>query len=59
MSSAFDNTAPPRFFRPPDATRLPRNMRRIQLQRLEIFLRNCVFAAALVAVGVWAFRQTQ
>jgi cell division protein FtsQ len=56
--SSFDQSSP-RFFRPADATRVRRNMRVIQLQRLGIVLRNAVFVIVLVSAGVWAYRQTQ
>jgi cell division protein FtsQ len=56
--SVFDQSSP-RFFRPADATRVRRNMRVIQLQRLGIVLRNAVFVIVLVAAGFWAWRQTQ
>ena len=54
----FDTTAS-RFLRPPDVTRLRRNQRRIQAQRLLILLRNIALAAALIAGAVWAYRHTQ
>lgn len=54
----FDTTAS-RFLRPPDVTRLRRNQRRIQAQRLLIWLRNVALVTALIAGGVWAYRNTQ
>lgn len=56
--ASFDNTAP-RFLRPPDAARLPRNQRRIQVQRLLVVMRNFVVIAALTVGAMWAYRQTQ
>lgn len=58
MTMNFDTTAS-RFLRPTDVARLRRNQRRIQAQRLLIILRNAGLAAAVVAGGVWAYRQTQ
>jgi cell division protein FtsQ len=56
--SAFDHSEP-RFFRPSDTTRVRRNLRVIQMQRVWIVLRNALFLAMVVAAGVWAYRQTQ
>jgi len=56
--SAFDQSEP-RFFRPADATRVRRNPRVIQLQRVLVVLRNAVFIAVVALVGFWAYRQTQ
>lgn len=55
---SFDTTAS-RFLRPTDLHRLRRNQRRIQVQRVLVFLRNGALAATVVAAGVWAWRQTQ
>ena len=54
----FDTTAS-RFLRPPDVARLRRNQRRIQAQRLLLWLRNLTVVAVLVVGGVWAYRHTQ
>lgn len=59
MSTAFDNTAPPRFFRPPDATRVRRNLRQIQLQRVGALVRNALFVGVVAAGAIWTYRQTQ
>lgn len=56
--SAFDQSSP-RFLRPSDAARVRRNQRRIQLQRVAVFLRNAFFIVAMFGAGVWAYRQTQ
>lgn len=56
--SVFDHSEP-RFFRPSDTTRVRRNLRVIQMQRVWIVLRNALFVAMVVAGGVWAYRQTQ
>lgn len=56
--SVFDQSEP-RFFRPSDATRVRRNLRVIQMQRVFVVLRNALFVAILVIGGVWAYRQTQ
>jgi cell division protein FtsQ len=56
--SAHDTTAS-RFLRPPDVARLRRNQRRIQAQRLLLWLRNIALVAVLVVGGVWAYRHTQ
>jgi hypothetical protein len=58
MSSAFDQSEP-RFFRPSDATRVRRNLRVIQLQRVAVVLRNALFIAIVAIAGFWAYRQTQ
>ncbi|HEX2061735.1 MAG TPA: FtsQ-type POTRA domain-containing protein [Thermoanaerobaculia bacterium] len=58
MTTNFDTTAS-RFLRPTDVARLRRNQRRIQAQRLLVILRNAGLAAAVIAGGVWAYRQTQ
>src|ERR1700741_3443392 len=54
----FDTTAS-RFLRPPDVTRLRRNQRRIQAQRLLILLRNIALVSIVVVGAVWAYRHTQ
>ncbi|MEO8382296.1 MAG: FtsQ-type POTRA domain-containing protein [Acidobacteriota bacterium] len=54
----MDTTAS-RFLRPTDLTRLRRNQRRIQVQRLFIILRNLTVAALLVAGAWWGWRLTQ
>ena len=56
--NAHDTTAS-RFLRPPDVARLRRNQRRIQAQRLLLWLRNIALGSALVIGGVWAYRHTQ
>lgn len=56
--TAFDN-APARFLRPSDLARLRRNQRRIRAGRALVFLRNVLLAAIVVAVGIWAWKQTQ
>jgi cell division protein FtsQ len=54
----IDTTAS-RFLRPTDLQRLRRNQRRIQVQRLLIWLRNGSLAVVLVVGGLWAWRHTQ
>ena len=54
----LDSTAS-RFLRPTDVARLRRNQRRVQVQRLLVWLRNGGLAATLVVGGVWAWKQTQ
>ena len=54
----LDTTAS-RFLRPTDLQRLRRNQRRIQVQRLMVWLRNGSVVAALVVGGLWAWRHTQ
>ncbi|HVG24663.1 MAG TPA: FtsQ-type POTRA domain-containing protein [Thermoanaerobaculia bacterium] len=54
----LDTTAS-RFLRPTDLQRLRRNQRRVQVQRLLVWLRNGGVAAALVLGGLWAWRHTQ
>ena len=54
----LDTTAS-RFLRPTDLQRLRRNQRRIQVQRLLVWLRNGGLVAALVVGGVWAWKHTQ
>lgn len=48
-----------RFLRPTDLTRLRRNQRRIQVQRLLILLRNFAVVGLLVAGAFWGWRLTQ
>jgi cell division protein FtsQ len=55
---SFDTTAS-RFLRPTDITRLRRNQRRIQVQRLLVILRGAGLLAALVIGGFWVWRHTQ
>jgi cell division protein FtsQ len=54
----LDTTAS-RFLRPTDLQRLRRNQRRIQVQRVLVWLRNGGLLAAIVVGGVWAWRHTQ
>ena len=54
----LDTTAS-RFLRPTDLQRLRRNQRRVQVQRLLVWLRNGGLVAALIVGGVWAWRHTQ
>jgi cell division protein FtsQ len=54
----FDTTAS-RFLRPTDVTRLRRNQRRIQVQRLLVVLRSAGLVATVVIGGFWIWRQTQ
>lgn len=54
----FDTTAS-RFLRPTDVTRLRRNQRRIQVQRLLVILRGVGLLATLVIGGFWIWRHTQ
>ena len=54
----LDTTAS-RFLRPTDLQRLRRNQRRVQVQRLLVWLRNGGLAATLIVGGVWAWRHTQ
>src|SRR5207248_8843834 len=56
--SVFDHREP-RFFRPSDTTRVRRNLRVIQMQRVWIVLRNALFVAMVAAGAFWAYRQTQ
>ena len=55
---SFDTTAS-RFLRPPDVARLRRNHRRVQLQRVLVFLRNAGLAATLAVAGVLVWRHVQ
>lgn len=54
----IDSTAS-RFLRPTDLQRLRRNQRRIQVQRLLVWVRNGGLAAAVLVGAVWAWRHTQ
>jgi cell division protein FtsQ len=56
--SSFDTTAS-RFLRPTDVARLRRNQRQIQFWRVLAILRNLAAGLVLVALGAWAWRQTQ
>ncbi|HYH05846.1 MAG TPA: FtsQ-type POTRA domain-containing protein [Thermoanaerobaculia bacterium] len=58
MTTNFDTTAS-RFLRPTDVSRLRRNQRRIQVQRLLVILRNLGLLAVVVIGGIWIYRQTQ
>jgi cell division septal protein FtsQ len=55
---SFDSTAS-RFLRPTDVSRLRRNQRRIQVQRLLVILRGAGLLLTLVIGGVWIWRHTQ
>lgn len=55
---SIDTTAS-RFLRPTDLQRLRRNQRRIQVQRVLVWVRNGGLAAAVVFGGLWAWRHTQ
>lgn len=55
---SFDTTAS-RFLRPTDISRLRRNQRRIQVQRLLVILRSAAVLAIVAVAGVWVYRQTQ
>ncbi|HEY0141701.1 MAG TPA: FtsQ-type POTRA domain-containing protein [Thermoanaerobaculia bacterium] len=55
---SFDTTAS-RFLRPPDVARLRRNHRRVQLQRVLLFLRNAGLVATLAVIGVLVWRHVQ
>lgn len=48
-----------RFLRPPDVARLRRNQRRVQLQRVFVFLRNIGLAATLIVIAVLVWRHVQ
>jgi len=54
----FDTTAS-RFLRPADVSRLRRNQRRIQVQRLLVVLRSAAIVAVVIVGGGWAYRRTQ
>jgi cell division protein FtsQ len=56
--SGFDTTQP-RFFRPDDVGRLPRNYRRVQIQRLLVVARNAVIVLIVATAAFWMYRRTQ
>jgi len=56
--SGFDTTQP-RFFRPDDVGRLPRNYRRVQIQRLLVLARNVMIVLIVATVAFWLYRRTQ
>jgi cell division protein FtsQ len=57
MSSSVESTQ--RFFRPPDAGRVRRNYRRVQVQRLFAVARNVLIVAAIALGALAAYRHTQ
>jgi cell division protein FtsQ len=57
MSSSVESTQ--RFFRPPDAGRVRRNYRRVQVQRLFAIARNILIIAAIALGAFAAYRHTQ
>ena len=57
MSSSVESTQ--RFFRPPDAGRVRRNYRRVQVQRLFAIVRNILIVAAIALGAFAAYRHTQ
>jgi hypothetical protein len=57
-SANFDATSP-RFHRPLDAGRTPRNLRRIQAQRLLALASKALLVAGIIIAGLWIYRQTQ
>ena len=57
MSSSVESTQ--RFFRPPDAGRVRRNYRRVQVQRLFAVVRNILIVAGIVLGALLAYRHTQ
>jgi len=57
MSSSVESTQ--RFFRPPDAGRVRRNYRRVQVQRLFAVVRNILIIAAIALGAFAAYRHTQ
>ena len=57
MSSSVESTQ--RFFRPPDAGRVRRNYRRVQVQRLFAVVRNILIVAAIALGALAAYRHTQ
>jgi len=57
VSSSIDTTQ--RFFRPRDVTRVRRNQRRIQFQRIVIVARNFLFVAAIAIAAAWAYRNME
>lgn len=58
MSVGYDSTSP-RFFRPNDAGRVPRNQRRIQIQRILAILGRLAAVLTLVAIAGWLYFRTQ
>ena len=58
MTLNFDTTAS-RFLRPTDLSRLRRNQRRIQVQRLLMILRTVALLAVVVIGAAWIYRKTQ
>ena len=59
MAMANLDTTGSRFLRPTDLSRLRRNQRRVQVQRLFVVLRNVALVAVVAAGGLWAWRHTQ
>jgi cell division protein FtsQ len=59
MSMANLDATGSRFLRPTDLTRLRRNQRRVQVQRLFVILRNIALLAVVAAGAAWAWRHTQ
>jgi len=57
MSSSVESTQ--RFFRPPDAGRVRRNYRRVQVQRLFAVVRNILIVAGIALGALLAYRHTQ
>ena len=57
MSSSVESTQ--RFFRPPDAGRVRRNYRRVQVQRLFAIVRNILIVAGIALGALAAYRHTQ
>jgi cell division protein FtsQ len=57
MSSSVESAQ--RFFRPPDAGRVRRNYRRIQVQRLFAVARNLLIVAGIVLAILAGYRHTQ
>jgi len=57
MSSSVESTQ--RFFRPPDAGRVRRNYRRVQVQRLFAVVRNILIIAGIALGAFAAYRHTQ
>jgi|GEM_PF-443668 len=57
MSSSVESAQ--RFFRPPDAGRVRRNYRRVQVQRLFAVVRNVLVAAGAALAIFAAYRHTQ
>jgi hypothetical protein len=57
MASSVESTQ--RFFRPPDAGRVRRNYRRVQVQRLFAIVRNILIIAGIALGAFAAYRHTQ